>query len=74
MTMLPQTSEFLKKLYQLINTFAKALRSFETCVSVNNNLCGKLVLSLEFPMKFNERFKFALVPFLSSECNQAILH
>ena len=23
--------------------FAKALQIFETCVSVNNNLCGKLV-------------------------------
>ena len=26
---------------------AKALRRFATCLSVNNNLCGKLVSSLE---------------------------
>ena len=32
--------------------FAKALRSFETCVLVNNNLRGKLFLSLEPP--FNQ--------------------
>ena len=27
--------------------FAKVLRSLETCVFVNNNLCGKLFSSLE---------------------------
>ena len=27
--------------------FAKAIGSFETCVLVNNNLCGKRFLSLE---------------------------
>ena len=27
--------------------FAKALRRFTTCLLVNNNLCGKLVSSLE---------------------------
>ena len=43
--------------------FAKALRIFENCVLVNNNLCGKLVLSLELPNKFNERFKVTSVPF-----------
>ena len=35
--------------------FAKALRIFETCALVNNNLCGKLVSSLEFPIKFDKR-------------------
>ena len=44
--------------------FAKALWIFETCVSVNNNLCGKLVSSLEFPIKFDERFKVTSIPFL----------
>ena len=29
--------------------FAKALRSFEICVLVNNSLCGKLFSSLESP-------------------------
>ena len=37
-------------------SFAKALRSLETCVSVNNNLCGKLVSPLESPITFDERF------------------
>ena len=38
--------------------FAKALRSFETCVLVNNNLCGKLFSSLESPTIFYERFHY----------------
>ena len=33
-------------------------------VSVSNNLCGKLISSLEFPTKFDERFKVTLVQFL----------
>ena len=37
--------------------FSKTLRSLETCVLVNNNLCGSLFLS------FDERFKFISVPF-----------
>ena len=34
--------------------FAKALRIFETCVSVNLNLCRKLVSLLEFQIKFDK--------------------
>ena len=49
--------------------FAKALRSFETCVSVNNNLCGKLSQSLEFPTAFDERFKITLVSFFIADFN-----
>ena len=45
-------------------TFAKALRIFETCVFVNNDLCGKLVSSLALATKFDERFKVTSVPFL----------
>ena len=41
----------------------KALRSFETCALVNNNLCRKLFSSLESPTTFDERFKVASVPF-----------
>ena len=37
--------------------FEKALRSFETCVLVNNNLCGKLFSSLESPARFDEFLK-----------------
>ena len=33
--------------------FAKALRSFETCVLINNNLCGKVFSSLESPTIFD---------------------
>ena len=44
--------------------FAKVLRIFETCVLVNNNLCGKLISSLEFLFKFDERFKVTSVLFL----------
>ena len=43
--------------------FAKALQSLETCVSVNKNLCGKLVSWLESPITFDERFKVTSVPF-----------
>ena len=37
--------------------FAKALRNIETCVLVNNNLCRKLVSSLESPIIFDKNFK-----------------
>ena len=37
--------------------FAKALRSFETCVFLNNNLCLKLFSSLESPKTFRGIFK-----------------
>ena len=36
--------------------YARALKSIETCVLVNNNLCGKLVLSLGLPTTFDEKF------------------
>ena len=49
--------------------FAKTLQIFETCVSVNNNFCGKLISLLEFPIKFDERFKVASVPFFIVDFN-----
>ena len=49
--------------------FAKALRSLDTCASVNNNLCGKLASSLESPITFDERFEIASVPSLIVESN-----
>ena len=49
--------------------FAKSLHIFETCVSVNNNLCRKQVSSLEFPIKFDERFKVTSVPFFLADFN-----
>ena len=36
--------------------FAKALQSLETCVLVNNNLCGKLHSSLELRITLDEIF------------------
>ena len=42
---------------------------FETCVSANNNLCGKQVSSLECPIKFDERFKATSVPFFLADFN-----
>ena len=47
----------------VVELFAKAFWRFETCVSVNNNLRGKLVLSLEPPVTFDESFKVTWVPF-----------
>ena len=44
--------------------FAKALRIFETCVSVNNNLCGKLVSLLEFHSNLIKDLKLLQFNFL----------
>ena len=45
------------------------LQIFETYVSVNNISCEKLVSSLEFPIKFDERFKVMSVPFCILDFN-----
>ena len=50
-------------------TFAKALRNFETCVLVNNNFCKKLVSSLELPITLDEKFKVTRVPFFIIDFN-----
>ena len=39
----------------------KALRSFETCLLVNNNLCGKLFSPFDSRATFNEIFKVTSV-------------
>ena len=49
--------------------FAKAFPIFETCLSVNNSLCGKLVSSLEIPIKLDERFNVILTPFFITDYN-----
>ena len=46
-----------------VEPFAKTLRIFETCVLVNNNLCGKLTSLLSLPTTSDESFKVASVPF-----------
>ena len=38
------------------------MNHFQTYVSVNKNLCGKLILSLESSITFDERFKVTSVP------------
>ena len=43
--------------------FAKDLQSFEICVLVNKNLCGKLFSSLESPKVFDGIFKVTSVLF-----------
>ena len=49
--------------------FAKALESLETCVSINNSLCGKLISSLESPITFGEIFKVSSVSFSIPDFN-----
>ena len=44
---------------------AKALRRFATCVSVNNNLCKKLVSELRLPIIFDDNLKTDSVFFYS---------
>ena len=40
--------------------FTKDLRISEYCVSVSNNICRTLVLSLELPFKLDETFTVTL--------------
>ena len=47
----------------------KSFTYFETCVSVNNSLFRKLVSSLEFPIKFDERFKVTSALFFIEDFN-----
>ena len=49
--------------------FVKALRSFGTCMLVNNNLWGKLFSSLESPTILDEIFKVTSVPFFIADFN-----
>ena len=39
-----------------MNFMQKTLLSLETWVSINNNLCGKLISSIESRTPFGERF------------------
>ena len=49
--------------------FRKVLRSLQTCVLVNNNLCRKLVSSLESSTIFDESFKVTWVSFFIPNFN-----
>ena len=48
--------------------FTKALESLEACLPVNN-LCKKLVWSLESPITFNKRFQVISVLFFIYDFN-----
>ena len=37
--------------------FSWSLQSFESCLSVNNHLCGRLVSTLESPIIFDDSFR-----------------
>ena len=39
------------------------------CIIVNNNLCGKLFLSLESPATFDKNFKVTSVPLFIPDFN-----
>ena len=41
----------------------------ESSVLVKNNLCGKLVSSLQFPIQFDQRFEVTSVPFFIADFN-----
>ena len=49
--------------------FAKALRRFATCLTVNNDLCGKLVSSLELPIIFDDNLKTTSVSLFIADFN-----
>ena len=59
----PGKLSFCKKFIIANEPFAKTLQIFETYVSLNNDLCEKLVSSLEPPIKYDKRFKVTLVTF-----------
>ena len=48
---------------------AKKLRSFEFSVLVNNNLCGKLALSMKSSTTFDESFEVTAVTFFIPDFN-----
>ena len=61
--------DFLNNFILADELFAKALRSLEAYVLVNNNLCGKLYPSIKLPITFDERFKVTSVPFFIPNFN-----
>ena len=52
--------------------FGKSLKSFEFCVLINNNLCRKLVPSLEPPRTFDKRFEVISLPSFIPDFNLLI--
>ena len=52
--MLYELKNYFLKIYETLCSHVKAMK---TCVSASNDLCGKLVSSLELPITFDEKFK-----------------
>ena len=50
------------KLIGVDKLFTKALQIFAACLLVNNNSCGKLILSSESPIIFHDNLKTFSVP------------
>ena len=65
----PDYITFFDNLISVDELFAKALRRFETCLIVHNNLCEKLVSSLELPIIFDDNLKTILVLFFIADLN-----
>ena len=57
-----------------VEPFAKALQIFETCVLINDSLCGKLVSPS--PIIFDERMPFCIPDFnlLSCELDELYIY
>ena len=51
---------------------AKALRKVETCLSVNNNSCGKLASSLESPIMLGDNLNITSVSFFIANFNLVV--
>ena len=49
--------------------FAKASRIFAACLLFNNDLCGKLILSSELPIIFDDNLKTTFVLFFIADCD-----
>ena len=58
-----------KNLISVEELLEKDLQILETCLSVNNNLCGKLVLSLDSPIMLGDNLNITSVSFYIADFN-----
>ena len=52
---------------------AKALRRCENCLSVSNSLYGKLILSISWPVMFDDRFSIIPVSFFVADLTYLVV-
>ena len=57
------------KLIGVDKLFTKALQIFAACLLVNNNSCGKLILSSESPIIFHDNLKTTSDSFFIADFN-----